>query len=241
MSHLKSLLVFGVLLLAPLFVAAQESGSTCELKRAMLDNTQISTSYYQAENICWISVHPNNTFGTLIYRDYMFGNEGLLFVFNSYGEGPNSTSTGAREFYIFPRKQYPSFQVDEANNQVHVTTASGEVVSFDAATTRVAKMTESSFKESPKISDSNEGGFEILTHNKVVLDCGFTLGNSPSANPKRTCKFTDATNQSCSVKAGEVFKYTSDGDNDLAFQDDAALAQFLSQRCKNLDLSPLQK
>lgn len=218
---------------------AQEQKQECKTDFTTVGVMQISTIFNADTHVCWVSVHNNTSYKTLRYRDFMFGNDGLFFVFNSFGEGPPSEKTGAREFYTFPRRGYPSFVIDSDNQLVQITLTTGETMLFDARVMKLLSMSDSKFTEDPQITPKNRGGFEVKSHTRLLLDCGFEMGNSPSSNPKRICQFSDAHGKICSLRAGELFDYDSDGDNALKFQDDSALADFLSTKCTNLDISPL--
>src|SRR5579862_7388677 len=55
---------------------------------------------------CFVSIHPMAA--GMVYRDYAFFGDGMLMVFNSYGDGDgNPNLTSAREYYFFPRRNAP--------------------------------------------------------------------------------------------------------------------------------------
>lgn len=221
-------------------ISATPQKQECVDARASIGVIQVATLFNSTTNTCWISLHNNLGYKNLIYRDFMFGNEGLFLVFNSFGEGPPSQKTGARELYTFPRKSYPSFAVDNENQLLQIYLASGETMIFDTKTMQVLSMSDSKFIEDPQINPKNRGGFEIQSHSRILLDCGFKMGNSPTSNPKRKCQFSDSQGQTCELRAAELFNYDSDDDSTLKFQDDPSLADFLSKKCAHLDLSPLR-
>ncbi|WP_374030184.1 hypothetical protein [Bdellovibrio bacteriovorus] len=83
---------------------------------------------------CYLSLH-NFKQGGLVYRDYLFTKDSLM-VFNSFGDGPISQSTGAREYYFFPRKNViPQFSWNSSDRRLEVTATDGNVVFFDYETT----------------------------------------------------------------------------------------------------------
>jgi len=169
----------------------------------------------------------------------MFGSDGLFFVFNSYGEGPPSTKTGAREFYTFPRGDYPSFEINLKDQLVSISLTTGEIVIIDAKAMKILSMSDSEFYENPQVLPNNRGGFEIKTRTKIILDCGFRLGESPSSDPKNQCQFFDSKGQTCVFHAEDIFNYNSDGDKSIKFSDDRKLAKFLLNKCDKFDISPL--
>lgn len=222
------------------FPLSPKVAENCPIKELLVGITKITTIYYPSTDTCWVSVHDDTAYKTLIYRDYLFGNDGLFFVFNSFGEGPPSQKTGAREFYTFPRLNEPTFEIDPHNPRfINITLASGELVTINGDSARVVAMSQSHFVEDPQVHPKNRGGFEIKNQNQILLDCGFLLGNSPTSRPNNKCRFSDPQGNQCEVKAREIFKYDADGDTDHIYEDDKKLAQFLNRRCKNLDTSPL--
>src|SRR5687768_2155584 len=85
-----------------LHTEANRSFSTeCKEVSGYNDNLQFSRER-SSDGECWVSLHPRNGYVDLKYRDYLLSSSGLLLVFNSYGHGPESETTGAREFYFFP-------------------------------------------------------------------------------------------------------------------------------------------
>ena len=48
---------------------------------------------------CFVSIDPTEVPG-MIYRSYVFFDDGLLMVFSSYGEGEGPNMTSAREFWL---------------------------------------------------------------------------------------------------------------------------------------------
>lgn len=228
-------------ILVILFLPHQSKSTedSCIEERATLGVVQMSRTLSSSGQSCWVNAHNNLAYKDLIYRDFMFGSDGLFLVFNSFGAGPDSRDTGAREYYTFPRRMTPKFVVDLEKNQIKIILASGEDLTFEAKTMRVLSMSHAVFFEDPKVNPHNQGGFEIQAHAKLFLDCGFKIGESPSSDPKNKCRFRDPKGQSCIVRSQELFIYDSDGDRFFRWNDDVGLAQYLSQRCEHLDISSL--
>lgn len=218
-----------------------EDNQSCDEASVRLGILHISTIFNAASNTCWVSVHDTTSYKTLVYRDFMFGNDGLFMVFNSFGEGPESTMTGAREFFTFPRRAYPSFEVDTEKQLLYVKLSNGEMITIDGTSMRVLSMSGSQFIDDPEITPKNRGGIEIQSHTKILLDCGFKLGGSPTSNLNNSCHFSDSKGQRCRVKVKELFYKSSDGDSIFKFKTDQELALFITQRCSELDVTPLNQ
>lgn len=205
----------------------------CADKYEILDGTTIQTTSGNTE--CFISIHPRNTYN-LTYRDFLFDNVGLFMVFNSYGSGPNSESTGARDYYFFPRKTKTlSYQYDAATKQLSVQSPSGKVFVFDTEKTILLSISNTTFVTDYSINPHNKGGIEITQNDGLYLDLGFQRGESPSQNPNRKITFKDGKQNNCLVKNSSVFNYTQDLDVIFKY-DDSQLSKFLKRACSNLKL-----
>lgn len=198
---LKFLLLF-VLAALPLSVSA-----FCEPVLTHVDQIQIQRDS-GANGWCFISLHPFWNTPNLVYRDYLISNNGLLMVFNSYGPEQNSTSTGAREFYFFPRLNADlniSFDENDSSQPVTVTLSNGKNVFFSPKTAEISGLENGQMKLDSKISPKNAGGLEILKYDGLWLDAGFALGHSPAENSSEKAKFTDALGKTCLVLKSDIF------------------------------------
>lgn len=173
----------------------------------------------------------------MIYRDYLFSEDGKLLVFNSFGDGDEGSATAAREFMFFPRRfKYPQFYFNDQARKLEVISVNGDVYYFDYETTHLVSMTAGNIKVSDQVKPSNRGGVEISNYQGLKLEVGFRIGGSPSSNLSNNAAFTDIQGNQCSVKVGEVFKYTQDGDAIFRYSD-KTLVDFLSSRCPQIKFS----
>ena len=72
-----------------------------------------------------------------------------------------------------------------------------------------------------------------VSNDGLLLDGGFTVGQSPSQNPKRKLTFRDTRGQECQLANGDVYRYDTDGDVFFRY-DDAQLKSYMQSRCSNL-------
>ena len=158
-------------------------------------------------------------------------------VFNSFAQnGTNSSTTGSRVFYFFPRSKSISYQVLSSGSVVLGSAAKVDLV-ISAENSRIASMSNASFSELPEIAGGNKGGVEINQIDGILLDSGWKKGGTPSENLSGTSTFTDSRGTHCQVINSRVFEKTS-GNVRFKYSDDQ-LAEFLKVQCKNFDVSPL--
>lgn len=190
-------------------------------------------------NTCWLSVNPDGR--RLVYRNYLFDQDGLMMVFNSYGNGSNTTHTGARVFYFLP--VYP-LAPTVFFNQDHalVTTSANYHLIMDTQSGRWTQVSDGQIKEDSRIRRDNRGGVELSSFkNILLLDAGFTLGRDPRWNSQNSSRLVDKNNQSCDIKNELIYKYDSQGDIQMRYPNMSELYQFLVLQCSHLDLSPFTK
>jgi hypothetical protein len=150
-----SILIFGFTALA--------DGAECTRLITHHENTQISRDYWTDSETCFSSVHPRDAYTNLIYRDYLITSEGLLMVFNSYGPGDNAKTTGAREFYFFPRKDKKvEFQHDPGRQEIMVKVTDRLSFVFDTKTAQIKGISEGSLIVDQRLRF------------KVIMVCGST-------------------------------------------------------------------
>lgn len=225
-----------LLLLAPMssFAQAKPCPELVE-RRGSIQVQQIGSS---DDTICYISIH-NFKQGGLLYRDYLVSSESNFMVFNSYGEGPDSSSTGAREFFFFPRTQpSASFAWNDETRRLEVTDVTGGKLFFDYEDAEIIDMSKGAVKIASEVSKSNKGGVEISKYQGLKLDVGFTIGKAPSQVSGATSTFTDQSGLSCKVKNTDIFKYLSSGDVKFKLTD-KALMSLLKTKCPTLTLPTL--
>jgi hypothetical protein len=200
------------------------------------DQIEIQSNWDATAKSCTVSVNPQDA-ENLIYRSFLWDETGLFMVFNSYGSGPDDTMTGARDFYLFPRKGLPAFR-EAQPGVIELRSASGEIFQFATQNEALTGLEGGDVSVSSSIATSNAGGVEITQFQGVLLDCGFELGNQPETNMNGTSTFRDPQGNKCTVTNSEVFQMS--GENPiLKYSTDAALATFLKTRCPSLNVVDL--
>ena len=216
---------------APVFALA--SVPCAELKPVAIGGTQ---GYADAlgSGICYVSIDPMSTPG-LVYRSYVFFGDGLMMVFNSYGDGEgNPNLTSAREFYFFPRRNAPELTMDQKAGTVSVRMSDGGRADFNPATAQLSGLERGAVTVAPKIDPAGRGGVEIPRYAGLVLDSGFRLGESPSGRPAESSTFRDASGKTCTLKNSELFAALPGGDHAFKFAD-VQLSAWLKTACPGLD------
>ncbi|MCB0368903.1 MAG: hypothetical protein KDD45_05485 [Bdellovibrionales bacterium] len=203
------------------------SEENCPRLLTHVDNLQFLRNYQDDISECWISIDNMNGYQNFIYRSYLVTSDGMLMVFNSYGEGPNSTHTGARVFYFFPREPFLN-QTEVQKNLVSVQINSQLKFQFNTQELSLINQENFKVKTDAKISPKNKGGVEILKYNGVYLDGGFSLGRSPLENPESVSKFTNSRGQICRIKNKFIFDYKND---DIYIHGDEVLKEDVHLAC----------
>lgn len=207
------------LLLFSMNSKAYSPPENCPKKITSVNNLQFGRSYQEDTSECWISIDNMNGYQKLIYRSYLVTSDGLLMVFNSYGSGPNSSYTGARMFYFFPRESFTN-EVKLEKDLVSVRLNSKLRFQFQTKILNLVSQENLKIKTDPKINRNNKGGVEVLQYNGVFLDVGFSMGKSPTDNPDGKSVFKNQFGQNCEVINRQIFDYKGDdnylhGDNVL--------------------------
>jgi len=224
------------LLLAPLSASAglrrmSFSGAASSCPR--VDPSHVGNTQGYADGMgsgtCYVSISSMLS-TNLVYRSYAFFSDGLLMVFNSYGDGEDSNPnlTSAREFRFFPRSAI-TLHMDKTAGTVSVTMGDGGEVRFDPATSQIRSLDKGSVTVSPRIDPAERGGVEITSYAGLMLDGGFRMGESPAGRPNADATFRDAQGHLCTVKNNELFAYAN-GDHRFKFTD-AQLKTWLATRC----------
>jgi hypothetical protein len=217
---------------APARVSALTSVPCAEIKPVAIGGTQGYAGELSA-GLCFVSVDPRDTPG-LVYRSYAFFGDGLMMVFNSYGEGSGPGVTSAREFFFFPRRGAPELAMDPQAGTVSVRMSDGGRADFDPATAQLSGLERGAVALAAKVDPANRGGVEIPRYAGLMLDAGFRRGESPSGRPAAESTFRDASGRTCVAKNSDLFSYTSSGDHFFKFTD-AQLSAWLRAACPDLD------
>jgi len=209
------------------------SAGSCTNKFEIINETQVQI--LKGQHACYLTVHPRYSFQTMIYRDFLFDDDGLFLIFNSYGNGDIDKTTAAREYRFFPRITTElTYSHDAATNRLSVTHPSGKVFVFDSQKAVLISISGADVQQDYSVNPQNKGGIEISVNEGLMLDGGFAMGESPSQNPKSKIAFKDRQGQKCQVFNGDFYRYDSDGDVFFKY-DDAQLKSVLKQRCPLLN------
>ncbi len=198
-------------------------------KRGSIQLQQMMTN----DGFCFLSVGNFKSSG-LVYRNYLFTSDGNLMIFNSFGWGDDSGSTGARDFYMFPRPlAKATYQWNDEARHLEVTDVTGGKSHFSYETAELIHMEKGQVTVDPKVHPDNKGGVEIRNYRGLLLDIGWAVGRSPTQNPSGWATFKDHKGQSCRVRNRDVFRYGSDGDVFFKYSDND-LARYLARVCPKI-------
>ncbi|MCK6598639.1 MAG: hypothetical protein L6Q37_09770 [Bdellovibrionaceae bacterium] len=214
-------------LLFQLKLLAYSEPQNCQRWLTSLNNLQFLRNYQTDISSCWLSLDNMNGYTNFVYRSYLVTSDGLFLVFNSYGSGPNSTHTGAREFYFFPREPFRN-DVEMDQDTVSIKINHLFKLQFETKVIRLVNQFNFKVKTDPKINRNNQGGVEILKYPGVYLDLGFSMGRSPSDDPQRKGVFKNDLDQSCTVQNKDIFDYK---EGDSVLQGDNVLKETVSKIC----------
>ncbi|WP_413578721.1 hypothetical protein ACLVWU_09325 [Bdellovibrio sp. HCB290] len=226
-------LLLSLLFAMPVFASTQAQDSqTCQdrVERGGTIQVQMRPT---SKGDCFISIN-NFKLNTMFYRAYLFANDGNMMVFNSFGSGSVSETTGAREFYFFPhRYKNPTFAWNEEQRHLTVTSTAGDEYYFDYDTAQLKGMNKAEIQVTSEISKTNKGGVEITKYQGLVFDAGFKMGSAPTGAPRNKGTFTDENGKTCTLNIGDIFSYSEEGDPYVKYSD-KNLAAFLKKKCPKL-------
>lgn len=220
-----------ITIFASLFIF-NASAHECESKAIFLDSIRIQQGYWTQTETCFISISSRKIFN-MEYRNFLVTSRGAVHIFNSFGEGPSSQYTGAKELHIFPRTSRISFEV--LSDRVDISLSNGDIFSFDKETAEPINLGRGDFLLDPIISRDNGGGFKITHYDGLILDSGFQMGMSPTWYLNRKSTFYDAVGETCTLKNKELFDKKSD-EIFWIHNNDNQLYKYLQKRCPSLTL-----
>ena len=221
--------ILSLLILFALPVSADETPTpACSPILEKYGNVQLHR--LMSRNDCWLSINPVQTDEPMKYRSFLISSNGLLMVFNSFGEGPEHETTGAREFFFLPRKnQIIDFQVDEKKKILTLKITNDQMLSFSLDTAQILSLSDAVVIVDKKIIPANKGGVSIKNNKAgVFLDCGFQRGSSPTQDPYSACSFIDPQNKTCAIMNHRLFNY----EKDSSPRSDAELLRVYERFCK---------
>lgn len=180
---------------------------------------------------CYFSSQPmDNPPFYYHYRSFLFTDDGLFMIFNSY-EGFDVTD-GARNFMIFPRNQTPSLAFEDTKPVMKSATSGFELV-LHPTKSIIDSIHGGDFAEDYNINPTNNGGVEIFNMKTLILDSGFAVKKSSFADMTAESVFKDVAGHECRVVNKEVYHFVNH--DDVAFNfSDAELKEFLAQRCPEI-------
>lgn len=184
---------------------------------------------------CYISISNRNNYLTLFYRDYLISSQGSLMAFLSFGEGPDNQTTGAKEFFFFPRNQKTQkfYWSDELPQLIVETSVNFDII-FDIKSSEIQSISNAKIQIDPKISKDNDGGITMQPTTGIIYELPFQMGKAPSTVMSLNGKFKDSLGHICSVKVSDVFKkINQDGDVVVKYSD-IQLSRFLKTKCPQL-------
>lgn len=236
-----------IIALAILLVAPSLSAETCPSRIDMYKGIQAQSFYYNSMKACAVQISPADKGET--WRSYSFFSTGLFMIFNNLGSGSEASDTSARSFFFFPRTGDPSYQVSYSGLIVKLSNGGNILFDYNSAMTTSSGQ-GLSIKEDPKINAQNQGGVEVISHNGILLDTGYFVGEVGHSVPTRSSLLRDRQNRSCKLRNDLLFTYIYGNDAygkkkllDVFFKfpTDKELAAYLQKACPNLDVQPLLK
>ncbi len=199
----------------------------CQYQITHRDNLQFSMQYQEDRAECWHSIHPMNGYDGMVYRSFLISSDGMFFVFNSYGKGPDSKTTGARIYYFFPREIY-TYGVTLADHQASVKLNSKLTFDFESNNLYPLNNANIVFKNYTSVNPKNAGGVEVLRYNGVYLDTGFMMGKQANSVPTLKSMFKNQFGQKCSIVNQTLFDYKN---GDVILKNDIVLHRIVAAQC----------
>ena len=226
---ISTLIAIAIVLISS-YAKAEFTNQKCSKVLTASGDIMIQRDWDEESRICFISLHPMDV-TDLKYRDYYFDNAGLFLVFNSYGDGDLSESTGARGFMTFPQLyDYPDFSI-EKNGDVILRMVSGHLLRINGEKFSVKEFSPGSFVEKV-LSKTNKGGLEIKSSKGFWLDQGFRLGGMAFENKNGTTKIVGGLGGSCALKNDRLYDYSKEQIPLLYTKD--ALTKFVKKTCPDV-------
>lgn len=220
------------LLLLPISAFAN---TICESNVEFYENMRIQTGQFKSTE-CYLSISPRKT-NEMKYRNFLLTSSGRFLIFNSFGQGPSSEYTGAREYNFFPRNQQMTYRVSE--REVIISLVNGDKLVFDKELASPLSLTGAVINVDDNIVRNNSGGVEIESYKRVVIDFGFQMGMSPTWNLKREAIVTDEFNAKCSITNSEIL-YKENSNVYWQYDTDRLLFSYLDKRCPLLNFPQIK-
>jgi hypothetical protein len=219
-------------LICLLLLLSDRALANCENIYVRVANIAVHQIYSTHAQSCFLSINPIQV-KDLVYRTYSFSVDGDFLIFTSYGDGPESTTTGDRELYFFPRTNKISFVFNDSDRRLEVTHVNGDVLYFSYDTAKLVGSNRGVFTVADDIKIGDRGGIIVQNYDGLMLDAGFLLGNAPTTKPERKSFFRDQHSNECQVDNADLFDY--ENENGVTFRlNDSSLQAFLKEKCPQL-------
>jgi hypothetical protein len=178
----------------------------CPDKIESFGDVQIQQTMSSDNTSCFLSIHPRDSYKTMVYRDYLLSNDGLIMVFNSYSNSESSNADGAREFFLLPQ-EFTGYTWTIVGSELVVSGFSGRQVKFLLSNAQVSGLTDAVVQVADQVLATNAGGVEITKTSFPMIDAGFRMGDSPSIDQSRSSILRNSNQETCRVKNPKVFQY----------------------------------
>jgi hypothetical protein len=228
-----------LLLIAALFVSTVNAADWTACSDSDLDPTRVGQLNMQLitdiNGECMISLGDGVNYPK--YRSYMFSTAGDLIVFNSFGDGSPSTSTGARSYILFPRTNPLEFKIED--NNIHVKTPSGVVFVFSGKKGDLVAVHGMYFTLDDEVRGDNNGGLDLHPFKGLIIDEGWRQGELPRVDFKRSSHFKDGHGNFCKVLNSDIFEAIIDNSGaidgaKLKFVSPGDMRYFLENKCPQI-------
>jgi hypothetical protein len=213
-----------------LAVPATSQAFDCKPDRQVIEQLRFEIMDYRT-GVCWYSLSPDWS-PNLIYRSYLYDQDGYLMIFNSFGNGPENASTGAREYMFFPRLRMISATLGKSDVTIHL--PNGADMTYDGKTLSWIGAKGIKLQESPDIRPNNKGGIELLPESGLMVDFGWKLGSAPAGNRKGIATIVDSFGKNCTVRNSDLLSWNSSGDPSFKFASDNDFFTFVRSSCPGL-------
>lgn len=225
-----------ILLVHAIFSLSAAAAPQCQSNQSITDQT-VANRFYTVTLGCLVNVTPLHKPG-LIYREYYFDERGRFLIFDSV-TGPAESASGYKSYFLFPRRNEPNFTILPDGN-VSVLLANGQSALLSSSSSRLIQMTGSDFYETAQ-PEIHSQAFELKFYRGIWLRTGWAAGRAAYLNAAGKSSFVDQNGIVCDVGNEEIFDYVNMiySEPVFYFQSDLKLAEFLTNRCPNIDTSAL--
>lgn len=188
--------------------------------------------------VCKISI-DSDAIDDVSKRSVTFNDEGKIQIFSNFPGTTNSNSTGARVYFLFPKRNEKKI-LDSTRENLKVLGTSGVEFVFDKFGNMKSSNADLKITSAKEINSKNKSGVEIENYKRgLIFDLGYRNGNTPDLNPEAQVTVTDKNNKKCQI-VNKEFMIVTKNDSELRYKSNSALHKFLASRCPSLDISDLE-